>query len=146
MQNLTDRLQRIENFLRDGVYDVVGVEAENFYKESFRNEGFTDEQFEKWPEVKRRTNPGRSARTQTLAGRPILTGATGELGESIRYEKKPPHVVIHSDKEYARVHNEGGRAGRTGRQFDMKKRQFIGKSAQLNERITDKIKTFLKRI
>jgi phage gpG-like protein len=54
--------------------------------------------------------------------------------------------VIKSDKDYAQIHNEGGTAGRTGRQFNMKQRQFIGKSAKLNERITTKIKTKLKGI
>lgn len=146
MDNLSQKLQAIQNFLKDGVFDVVGVEAENFYKESFRNQGFTDNNLEKWEDVKRRTNPGRSTRAQTAARRPILTGQTGELGESVYYEKKPPHVAIKSDKDYAQVHNEGGTAGRTGRQFDMKQRKFIGKSAKLNERITAKIKAKLKGI
>ena len=145
MKNLISKLQGVQNFLADGVYDVVGVEAENFHRQSFDKEGFTDKAFKKWENVNRRTNPGRTARAKTLAGRPILT-QSGDLKESIRYAKKPPYVVIHSDKEYAQVHNEGGSAGRTGRQFTMKQRQFIGKSETLNSIITDKITQRLKSI
>ena len=145
MKNLISKLQGVQNFLADGVYDVVGVEAENFYRQSFDKEGFTDKAFKKWENVKRKTRPVRTERDKTLAKRKILT-QYGDLGDSVKHYIKKPYVEIHSDKEYAQVHNEGGSAGRTGRQFTMKQRQFIGKSETLNGIIVDKITQRLKSI
>jgi len=73
MENLIKKLQEVQNFLNGDVYEVVGIEAENFYRQSFRNEGFTYTSLEKWADVKCRTNPRPSQREKASAGRPILT-------------------------------------------------------------------------
>ncbi|MDR1155813.1 MAG: phage virion morphogenesis protein [Bacteroidales bacterium] len=145
MDNLIKKLQALQKFLTDGVYDVVCVEAENFYRKTFDMEGFTDRGFRKWDNVQRKLRPARTKSEKTLAGRPILT-ESGDLKKSVHAEKKPPYVIIHADREYAQVHNEGGMSGRTGRQFVMKQRQFIGKSAALNERITSGITRRIKNL
>ncbi len=38
----------------DDIKDILGNEAVNHYKESFQNEGFTDEVLNPWKDVKRR--------------------------------------------------------------------------------------------
>lgn len=95
--------------------NLVGAEAVAHFKDSFQNEGFTDQVLVKWQDVQRRTNPKRVDRA--AASRPILTGATGDLGRSVDYKAMPGEVTIKgdtmgagSDKDYAAAHNEGATA------------------------------------
>jgi phage gpG-like protein len=139
MQNFIEKLKKIQHYLDNGVFETVGTEAVSHYKKSFRDEGFTNQNLKKWKEVKRRQN-SRKSKT-AAATRPILTGS-GELADSIKWGRDGRKVVIKSDKVYARVHNEGLRAGR-GKGFKMPKRQFIGKSSELikktNTKVTNRI-------
>jgi phage gpG-like protein len=49
-------------------------------------------------------------------------------------------VIITSDKPYAQIHNEGGEAKIFGKKvYRMPKRQFIGPSYELDEKILKKI-------
>jgi phage gpG-like protein len=136
MQNFIEKLKKIKNYLNSGVFETVGDEAVSHYKKSFRDEGFTDRNLKKWKEVKRRINPRNP--DAAAATRPILTGS-GELGDSIKWGRGSGRkVIVRSDKVYAKVHNEGLRAGR-GKGFKMPKRQFVGKSAELVRKINAKV-------
>lgn len=122
--------------------DIVGNEAVSHFKDSFQDEGFTDETLEPWPEVKRRVNPPRVDRA--AATRKILTGNTGDLGRSIEYKSEPDQVRITADtasvgssKSYAAAHNEGTTNAGRGNRTTIPKRQFIGRSATLNRTIED---------
>jgi len=134
MKNLIAQIKKLQKMVGNDIYDIVGAEAVSHYKKSFRDEGFTDKNLEKWAEVKRRSNP----RDKKVASqRKILTGISklgGDLGRSLEHKRQGRAVAITSDKPYAKVHNEGGHAG-TGKGFTMKKRQFIGKSAELEKKI-----------
>lgn len=147
--------QKIEfqNWFNNVAPDILGTEAVNHFAESFQNEGFTDETLEKWPDVKRRTNPKRPDRA--AASRPILTGSTGDLGRSIEYVAKPGEVKITadtmqigSDKAYAQAHNEGTTTAGRGNRTTIPKRQFIGESKALNDKVLDisdeSLRRFLK--
>jgi len=117
--------------------------AVDFFKQSFHNEGFTDTTLERWPEVKRRQDPRvRGAR----ATRKILTGDTGDLGESITYHiRTPSEVVIKAEAyskngfNYAPVHNEGVTDAGRNRNVVIPKRQFIGYSHTLDRDIEREI-------
>lgn len=71
------------------------------------------------------------------------------LMNSIRTAETSPQRVVWSAGNgkvpYAKVHNEGGRAGR-GAGFDMPQRQFMGQSKELEEQIDKRIQTYLKGI
>lgn len=149
----------IRRFIEDKLPTIIGVEAVNFFKDSFVNEGFTDTFLVKWKEVERRikTSPwyGFTA-TKTETGsrfstsatkRDILTGETGDLQESIDYDITTDGVTIKSDKVYASVHNNGEQAKVFGKhEFTMPKRQFMGNSAVLNQQLLDEIENELKEI
>ena len=75
---------------------------------------------------------------------PILT-KSGDLHDSIAYKKEPGIVKVFSDLIYAKVHNEGLKAGR-GKGFMMPKRQFMGKSVVILKRIVDKSKREIIKI
>lgn len=79
--------------------------------------------------------------------RRTLSGATGDLKESIRYRTEPGKAVIYSNLPYADTHNEGGPASVFGRKsFKMPKRQFIGHSQALNTRIQAIIQADINRL
>lgn len=144
------KLQDIKDFVNgDEVKDIIGVEAVNHFKESFQNEGFTDETLNPWKDVQRR-NPsstwfGHSGQTgrksDARKSAKILSGETLELQNAITYRRIPGGARISNDKPYASVHNYGGQAKIYGKKgFTMPKRQFIGRSAVLVNNINNKIK------
>jgi phage gpG-like protein len=140
---------KLNEGLENDIADIVGTEAVNHFKESFQNEGFTDNAIEKWVEVKRRQGKGKGAD----ATRKILTGRTGALGESIEYTKEPGKVIISAnplnsgaDTNYAAVHNFGvSNAGRK-RNTVIPQRKFIGHSQALNQKIYNKIEKWIKNL
>ena len=156
--NITEHLAELkkqkelfESFYNNELPTIVGVEAVNFFTESFENEGFTDEVLEPWQEVKRRQDPKRPDRA--AASRKILTGDTADLGRSIEYTPEAGQVKITSDtvnagsdKDYAAAHNEGTTTAGRNRNVTIPKRQFIGKSKKLDEIIDEKVVKRIKKI
>lgn len=149
---------------------IMGTEAVNHYKESFENQGFTDQSIEKWDEVERRkpSSPWRGFQYGSTAAhpkrlkrksssvtnyspaaekRPILSGQTQELMHSIKWERNGNGVRVYSDTPYSKVQNEGGpikifgKASRT-----LKQRKFMGQSQQLRDKIRMIIINDLKQI
>jgi phage gpG-like protein len=143
----TNLSAEIELGIEQDLLKIVGVEAVNFYKEGFQNEGFTDKNIENWAEVKRRQGNGKGAD----AMRKILTGRSGALHDSITFDVEPGKVVISAnplnsgaDSNYAPVHNFGAaNAGRGGNTV-IPARKFIDYSESLNQRIVDKIESWLQ--
>jgi phage gpG-like protein len=143
----------------------------DYYKESFDNEGWEGK---KWPEVKRRDpkspwygfTPGKNHTEKKRAEgkrkaevtvrknfdtdattRPILHGENTELRDAIGAHPLPGKVVVRNEKPYASVHNNGEKAKVFGKHpFVMPKRQFIGNSEKLNERIREKLQRDIDRI
>jgi len=152
----TGQMKKLDEFVQgDDIKTIMGVEAVNHFKESFQNEGFTDESLEKWPDVKRR-NPdspwyghsgqtGKYSAARTTAK--ILSGETKELQNSISYNYIASGVRITDAAPYASVHNFGEGANVYGRKpFIMKKRKFMGESKVLRENIENKIVKEIKKI
>jgi len=102
-------------------------EAKNHFLQSFRDGGFTDRNLSKWKP--------RKVNAKNNIGRGILI-KTGNLRRSVKVRSVSwNRVVIGSyGLKYASVHNYGERAGR-GKGFKMPKRQFIGNSVQLENRM-----------
>lgn len=164
------KLQRLESYLQNEAPIVIGTEAVNHFKESFENQGFTDERLEKWEDVKRRdpssswygfkygsttTRPGKAQRrsggstnySPAATQRPILSGETQELMNSIRWNKIPNGARITAGTAYAKLINEGGPMkvfGKGGAK--MPKRQFMGKSSSLFRKIEAELMRDIKNI
>jgi phage gpG-like protein len=151
-----EKMKEITDFIgSDDAKDIVGTEAVNHFKESFANEGFTDESLEPWPEVERRKKDsewfghsgqtGKFSEARTMAK--ILTGETNELREATTYEKTGKGVKVKNEKKYARVHQFGGMAKIYGKkEFQMLARPFIGKSKVMVDKIKDELKSRIKDI
>jgi phage gpG-like protein len=106
----------------------IGNSAKSFFVENFRKQGFDDKNVEKW-------KPRKKA--DKRAGRAILV-KTGDLRRSIirnPANRAALSVKISTDLVYAARHNNGLKG--------MPKRQFMGDSYNLNERIK---KIIVKRL
>jgi phage gpG-like protein len=106
----------------------IGNSAKSFFVENFRKQGFDDKNVEKW-------QPRKKA--DKRAGRAILV-KTGDLRRSIirnPANRAALSVKISTDLVYAARHNNGLKG--------MPKRQFMGDSYNLNERIK---KIIVKRL
>lgn len=156
LQNLLNRAaQEIPN----KALRIIGTEGKKFILKNFRDEGFTDTSTEKWQERKTEDRQGRdSTRYRTnrvgragnlnrygskIADRALLTGFdTGgnKLRNSFRYRVSlgSKTVSFYTYKEYAQRHNEG--------KSGMPQRKFMGKSAYLNNQISQKISRELNQI
>jgi phage gpG-like protein len=147
----------IKNYADNSAPAIIGKTAADFFKESFHNEGFTNNGLQPWKEVKRRINPVDSSNAG--ATRKILTGETGNLGRSIDYKVGTGKVVIFSDVKYAKIHNQGGRISGTFtvREYTRKngqkvrshsrtvnttipQRRFMGHSRELRDLILSELK------
>jgi len=151
------KMKEIEDFVNgDDIKDIMGVEAVNHFKESFKNEGFTDESLEKWKDVKRRDpdSPwyGRSGQTgkfsQARTAAKILTGETEELQSSLSYDRTAEGARVTNAAPYASVHQFGITDGKAfGKYpFTLAARPFVGKSVVLIKNIEEKITTEIKQI
>lgn len=133
-------------YLRNDFPRIVGIEAVNHFKESFQNEGFTDKTLVKWKDVKRRTNPRPSQVGKAGSTRKILTGETGDLGDSLDYNADYNQVAITSDVAYAQAQNEGTTTAGRGNNTTIPQRQFVGDSKQLMDTINKKLTADLDEI
>jgi phage gpG-like protein len=106
----------------------IGNSAKSFFVENFRKQGFDNKSVERW-------QPRKKA--DKRAGRAILV-KTGDLRRSIirnPANRAALSVKISTDLVYAARHNDGLKG--------MPKRQFMGDSYNLNERIK---KIIVKRL
>jgi phage gpG-like protein len=168
-------------------YDIpkkIGNNAVSLFKDNFQKESFFGK---KWDEVLRRksrtvsykTKSGKSKEKKATFGkgayskRKILTGATKQLGRSIRYKADERKVVIYSDLEYSKIHNEGGKITVTkkmkkyfwamymntndeqykmlalmkeGKVIKMPKRQFIGSHRVVDDMVKKTIEESINNI
>ncbi len=107
---------------------IAGNAAVEVSQKSFAQEQFADKgKSSKWAPRKKGGSGNRSDRRGLLI-------KTNDLQKSIDYQAGDGQVAIGTDKPYAQVHNEGGRAGR-GAGFIMPKRKFMGNSPEIDAEI-----------
>ena len=140
--NLKGAEQKARKALENAVVEI-GNTAKNFFVENFRKQGFDDKTVQRWKPRKRTTYRTKSGRIVNDTTRAILV-KEGDLRRSIIRvpNRAAMSVKIQTDLIYAKVHNEGLRAGR-GKGFIMPKRQFMGDSYNLNEQVK---KVIVKRL
>jgi len=137
-EQFTNLIRKKEPQLRQLMMRTLPVKtstiAVNFFKNNFRVSGFVDTSVVRWKRSKRQDNPKDKDRMyKTLLSR------RNHLFNSTKKRVQPFTAIIFNDVIYAKVHNEGGMAGRKGHQFVMPKRQFIGESRMLNKTICETI-------
>ncbi|MDB0601087.1 phage morphogenesis protein [Tenacibaculum maritimum] len=156
-KHIKKQAEELETFFKNEALDIIEVEGINHIEEAFDNQGFTDGSLEKWKPRKTTNKRGKDITRyksnrrgkrgklnqygRRNSGRAILTGHnTGgnKLRTSYRGQKVNGGVEFHTDKEYAERHNEGTDG--------MPKRQHIGESEALNQKIDKKIKKQVDKI
>ncbi len=124
----------------------VGNTARVFFIDNFRKQGFDDKTVQKWQPRKRQTYRTRTGKVVDDRTRATLV-KTGDLRRSII--RNPANraaltVKISTDLPYAAIHNNGLVGKAFGKHsFKMPKRQFIGDSYNLNEKVK---KVIIKRL
>jgi len=163
IKQLSTDLQRCHKelgaYVRSKGHKIVGKMGVDHFKENFQHQGFMNSGITPWPERKNDT------------GRRILTGETRELENSLDYEVSGGKVGFGSDVTYFTIHNRGGktkaheiRARRAkalkfgaskGHLFrkrvnhpgsNIPKRQMIGHSQELIDKINERIERDISRI
>lgn len=149
-QRFPEKMKKVTEFIDNDAKDIIGTEAIEHFRESFTNEGFTDENLEKWANVERRDpnspwyghsgQTGKFSAARTTAK--ILTGETGELQNAFSYTHTEQGVRVINDKPYAGVHQFGLNAKIYGKKiFKMIARPFVGKSKVMIRKINKELKT-----
>lgn len=113
--------------LKRSLVDVIEVESEKHFDRNFERGAWHGSFTQPW---KPRKDKDTSRRLLVKSG--DLRKAATTAHRNVRGVKYVLNQV------YAQVHNEGLRAGR-GAGFDMPKRQFIGRSAQMDRKIIKKM-------
>lgn len=93
-----DKLKQEFEKTKQNLPKKIADESRSFFIKSFSNQGFTDNNLEKWPA--RSKNSKKSTKE-------ILT-KTGRLKRSIRISVGYQKAVLSTDVPYAKIHNEGG--------------------------------------
>lgn len=96
--------QEIQRLIQNKLPRIAGKLAVDHFRENFEKGGFVDHGLNKWKPAKRIKNDAQYAGQKYGT----LLSARKELYNSISYKTDREKVIILSDKEYARIHNEGG--------------------------------------
>lgn len=151
---LKQKTKDVSRYIKHDAPRIVAKMARDHAKESFQDEGYTDDTFKKWKEVKRRKeenlaknkNGSISKRQPRDQRRKILTD-TGDLKDSITSEVINSELVeIGTDLKYAEPHNEGTTTAGRNNKVTIPQRQFIGKSKKLEQAIQNKFESDLTKI
>lgn len=133
---------------------IIAVEAERFHAENFRKEAFDTQA---WPARKKPETPQRA----------LLVKTSALKGHALRGRVQGDDVVFTFPLDYMRIHNEGGkiagtfnvrahtrrgpkgsvsvRAHQRTVSITIPKRQYVGVSKTLTDRIQKKCITYLNR-
>jgi phage gpG-like protein len=138
---------------------VIRQEALNHFEMSWSKQGFTDQNLQLWPSRKPPERQFNKDGTRSKSfikwqnqntGRAILVGHRTKvsgihLKDSLKGNIDNKRIIISTDKPYAQVHNEGGKAGR-GKGFIMPQRQFMGPSRILDINIKTKFDNIMNKL
>jgi phage gpG-like protein len=138
--------------LKKAITPVLGQLAVSHFTLNFRKQGFDDSGVMKWKDVKRRDPNSkwygyRNGKFRKAATTAAILVESGALKNSVRVvslsEKKISIGTNQIVKEYAKLHNEGGR---TKSGAKVPQRKFIGKSRNLESKMKVQIKRELKTL
>jgi phage gpG-like protein len=127
------------NVLKTTMPKVLANDCVNFFKASFKKQGWDDQGLVKWKGRKNDVDPGRA----------ILIGkGSGHLRQSIVVQSANwQKVVIVSQLPYSAIHNEGLDGKAFGKHnFKMPKRKFMGNSKKLISGMTKRLEVELNKV
>ena len=99
--DLKRKMRAFEHLVNEELPDQIEIEAQRIIDESFDKEQYQDGKSKKWA--------GRIGDSQGRGQRRGLLVKTGGLHNTTTAKRKGDQVVISAAKEYAKIHNEGGK-------------------------------------
>ena len=115
--------------------------AVHHFRDNFRASGFVDDSLKQWTRSKRQDDPKHPDRSyKTLLSR------RNYLYKSISKRIEPAKAIVYTDVPYAAAHNEGTTNAGRSHNVRIPKRQFMGKSKQLDKKCLKLIDEELKKI
>ncbi|MDO4725914.1 MAG: phage virion morphogenesis protein [Porphyromonadaceae bacterium] len=118
----------------------AGAIAKKHFRENFEKGGFVDDGLHEWKPAKRLSSKYGDKKNKTLmSSRKHLYSNTLDI----------PHrggVKIENRTPYAAAHNEGTTTAGKNRNVTIQRRQFIGDSAELTEKIKEVIQKEIDKI
>ncbi len=131
------KLKAAQAYLKNDAPIIIGIEAEKHFKANFDRESFDGSS--KWATRDTKRKGGTN-------GQKVLS-KTGDLKNSIVHRVEGNTVIISSDLPYSQIHNEGLEGKAWGKhKFVMKKRQFIGESPELFNKLQKEIEKDLAKV
>jgi len=148
MNELPKDFQNFQKNMANAIDNIIprkfAKAGQDYFEDSFRSQSWDGKP---WDNVERRKAGsswygfqykagGKGKRNFSTAAttRAILTGMTGELGDSIRNRVETAKIIWSTDKVYAEVQNEGGDIKVFGKHpAKIISRQFMGFSLSLNK-------------
>ena len=118
----------------------VGAVAKKHFRENFLKGGFVDNGLQEWKPAKRLSSKYGDKKNKTLmSSRNHLYNNTKDIPQKggVKIENRTP---------YAAAHNEGTTTAGKNRNVTIPRRQFIGDSAELTEKIKEAIKKEMDKI
>ena len=157
-EDMNRRLRKLQKAHDDELPEAIGQNLVDGFRMSFRRQRFNDYGSQPWQEVKRRKkgsgwygfeykgekkrdtiglrskrkpNFSRAATTRNIL---IGHGRTGLLHSIFLKKAKAGLIEVATDKEYAEVHNEGGKIKVFGKYTTtVPQRQFMGHSKKIED-------------
>jgi len=96
--NQTPDFKSLANDLKKNVVRYASVTGVNFFKDSFQNQGFTNDAFEPWQQRANDLDPGRK----------VLIKSAFLMNSIQVFDANEKRIVFGSDAEHAEIHNNGG--------------------------------------
>ena len=136
LNELAKRAKNLKPALRE-----IGHIMQHYVSENFETEG--RQSGEKWADWK---DSYKDYRKKINKGNGQILQLFGELKESIDYKTSNDEVILGTDKDYARIHNEGGFVRKRGGKglFEMPKREYMKWTPELEELVADELYIHLK--
>lgn len=120
------------------IADLAAATGTSYFRGAFRGKAFDGKP---WPLAKI-DKAGKRRRGSLMVD-------TAALMNSVRADQVTPQRVVwtagNEKVPYAKVHNEGGRAGR-GAGFDMPQRQFMGEADELEKMLDKRIASYMRSV
>lgn len=136
------------NSVKNTLPTKVGNVCETFFRQSFRKQGWDDQNLQRWKARRGEVTGGIAQIARRSSGSRAILTQTGALRRSIHTAMATwKKVVIESDLPYSAIHNYGGKGVAFGKHsFRMPQRKFMGNSYNLRKKITQTMETQLNRV
>ena len=131
---IPELISKVDFAIKDAVAIVARDSQQHFIK-SFTNEGFTDNNLQKWKKRKNQIRGGLFKMKYKHANTKPTLYKTGALKNSIKIGLRNNIAILTSSLPYSAIHNEGLMGKAWGKYpFQMPQRKFMGNSKSLEKR------------